>query len=193
MNILIIHGFNSGPGDKLITLEKEFPNDTVYCPQLNNDPINDYTLLQEFINNNTNIHIIGTSLGGFYTMLLAMNNNERDDLSFYMVNPLLKAYEFFTSNLNKSFKNHKNNFSFTISEEFILSLKNIQDNLLNNFYPHPNMYFYFGSLDTSIEHHHLIDKLYSFNKPINIKIDKQDHRFNDLSLIIKQIKENETI
>jgi predicted esterase YcpF (UPF0227 family) len=87
INILVIHGFNSGPGSKSETLKNHFPTTNIFTPQLSNKPIDDIDILQKFLDKNTNIHVVGTSLGGFYGLYLALTNQDRDDISFYIINP----------------------------------------------------------------------------------------------------------
>lgn len=193
MNILVIHGFNSGPGSKSEILQKNFPQSTVYSPQLNNEPLKDLEILQDFINNNKNIHIVGTSLGGFYTMHLAIFNHNRDDLSFYMINPSFTPYENFTPKLNQTFQNYKTNKPFTISENFLNELDTIQNYIHGHFNVYSNMYFYIGENDKTLNHKPLLRKLYLSFKPLNVFMSNQDHRHNDLTLVINQIKENLTI
>jgi predicted esterase YcpF (UPF0227 family) len=190
MNILVIHGFNSGPGNKSKILQSAFPQATVYSPQLNNEPFNDLALLQKFIEEHKDIHIVGTSLGGFYTMYLAIMNNDRDDLSFYIVNPSYTPYKNFAPKLNKTFQNYKTNKSFTVSENFINELDTLQFNLHELFSISPNMYFYFGKNDEVLNHEPLLNNIYSFFKPVNVFMSEQDHRHDDISEIIKQIQEN---
>jgi predicted esterase YcpF (UPF0227 family) len=190
MNILVIHGFNSGPGNKSEILQKSFPQSTVYSPQLNNEPFKDLRVLQDFISNNKNIHVVGTSLGGFYAMYLAIFSYNRDDLSFYIVNPSFTPYENFTPKLNQTFTNYKNNSTFTISEDFINELDTLQCHLYEQFDVYSNMYFYIGENDKTLNHKLLLNKLYSLDKPLNIFTSNQDHRHDDLTLVINQIKEN---
>jgi predicted esterase YcpF (UPF0227 family) len=190
MNILVIHGFNSGPGNKSKTLQDAFPQATIYSPQLNNKPIEDINTLQSFIENNKNIHVVGTSLGGFYTMYLAIMNNDRDDLSFYIVNPSYTPYENFASKLNQTFQNYKTNQSFTVSENFLNELDTLQFHLHELFTVYPNMYFYIGKNDIILNHKPLLNNIYSFFKPVNVFMSEQDHRHDDISEIIKQIQEN---
>jgi predicted esterase YcpF (UPF0227 family) len=100
INILVIHGFNSGPGNKSETLKNHFPHANVYTPQLSNKPIDDINILQEFLDKNTNVHVVGTSLGGFYGLYLALTNQGRDDISFYIINPSYTPYDNFKPRIN---------------------------------------------------------------------------------------------
>lgn len=196
MNIIVIHGFNSGPGKKSEILKNNFPDAKIFSPQLNNDPLSDIYTIQSYINKHKDIHIVGTSLGGFYTLYLSLikDNLQRDDLHFYSINPSIEPFDRFSPKLNQTFQNYKTKEKFTISEKFLGELKLLQDTIQEDFNPDPNMNFYFGLLDEVIDHAPTIKKLYSIaldhNTPINIFTDYQGHRYNDLSLVINSIKEN---
>jgi uncharacterized protein len=190
MNILVIHGFNSGPGEKSEKLKQAFPNAKIFTPQLQNEPLADIQYLQKFIKKHKDIHVIGTSLGGFYTMYLALMNSHRDDLAFYMINPAYTPYEHFSNKKNQIFYNHKSNLPFKIGENFLNEIDSLQFHLHECFNAYPNMYFYFGNNDEILNHQPLIQQLYGLFKPVNVFHSDQDHRHNDLNKIIKQIQEN---
>jgi uncharacterized protein len=190
MNILVIHGFNSGPGEKSEKLKQAFPNANVFTPQLRNEPQVDIQYLQRFIKEHKDIHVVGTSLGGFYTMYLALMNSDRDDLSFYILNPVYTPYEHFLLKKDQILYNHKSNIPFKISENFLDEINQLQYFLHECFNVYSNMYFYFGNKDEVLNHEPLIKNIYNFKKPVNIFMDEQDHRFADLKEVIKQIQEN---
>jgi len=193
-HILVIHGFNSGKGSKSDILEKAFPNCQIHSPQLQNDPVNDLIILQNYLNKYSDIHVVGTSLGGFYGLYLALINQHRDDLSFYLINPSYTPYDYFAGKLNQTFKNYKTNTEFVVDEYFVNQLKNFQnyihEQMKNIVY---NIYWFFGTKDTELDYQPLKNVLYSFNKPVNIFESEQDHRHEDLTQVIEQIKQNSII
>jgi predicted esterase YcpF (UPF0227 family) len=193
-NILVIHGFNSGPGRKSEILKQEFPNCNIFTPQLNNEPLYDLNILQEFIKENSDIHVVGTSLGGFYGMYLAYLNRHRDDLHFYIINPCYKPFEHFCPSLYQTFNNFKTNVSFMLTLDFLNTLYNFQYELTLNLDSNlSNLYFYFGKNDKVIDFTELKEKLYSFNHPVNILETDQDHRHENIEKIIEQIKLNSVL
>jgi hypothetical protein len=56
-----------------------------------------------------------------------------------------------------------------------------------------NIYWFFGTKDTELDYQPLKNVLYSFNKPVNIFESEQDHRHEDLTQVIEQIKQNSII
>jgi predicted esterase YcpF (UPF0227 family) len=193
-HILVIHGFNSGKGSKSDILEKAFPEYQIHSPQLQNGPINDLAILQSYLNRYSDIHVVGTSLGGFYGLYLALMNQHRDDLSFYLINPSYTPYDYFSKKLNQKFKNYKTNTEFIVNENFINQLKTTQtyihERIKNVIY---NIYWFFGTKDTELDHQPLKNILYSFNKPVNIFESEQDHRYENIEQVINQIKQNSVI
>ena len=73
MLIINLHGFNSGPGDKVVQLQKAFPGCDIIAPQLPYDPLQAIQVVIEILEkySKDEIHIIGTSLGAFYAMYLS--------------------------------------------------------------------------------------------------------------------------
>lgn len=189
MNILVIHGFNSAPGSKSKDLEKAFPNANVFSPQLTNQPLYDIGILNNFILSNKNIHVVGTSLGGFYTMCLSLSHKDRDDISFYIINPSYTPYNNFKFKVGEEFINYKLGNKFKINKAFVEELDILQNELHSSFINLPNMYYYFGNKDEVLNHDILKDKITS-SPPYNIFESDQDHRHEDISGIIKQIKIN---
>jgi predicted esterase YcpF (UPF0227 family) len=191
MNILVIHGFNSAPGSKSKDLELAFPNANIFSPQLTNNPFIDVSVLEDFIDNNRNIHVVGTSLGAFYTMYLAViHYQHREDISYYIINPSYTPYDNFKFKVGEEFTNYKTNSKFKVNDRFVNELNLLQDIVHSLFVNYPNMYFYFGDNDEVLNHDDLKDKIKSFKSPYNIFTSNQDHRHEDISSIISQIKIN---
>jgi len=189
-NILVIHGFNSGPGNKSIVLKNTLPYYNIYTPQLNNKPLEDLNHLQEYIDTHTNIHIVGTSLGGCYTMYLMINNQHRDDIFYYPINPSFTPYNNFKDKLNLEFKNYKNSLIFKVNDKFLKELELVQNEIhtkLDNF---ACVEYFIGLNDELLDHTLLLSKLKAFKGPLYIKESNQDHRHENLDSIIKSIKHN---
>ena len=189
MNILVIHGFNSAPGSKSKDLEKSFPNANVFSPQLTNQPLYDIGMLNNFISSHKNIHVVGTSLGGFYTMCLALANKNRDDISFYIINPSYTPYINFKFKVGEEFINYKLGNKFIVNSAFVEELNILQSELHSSFVNLPNMYYYFGNKDEVLNHDPLKTKI-KLSPPYNLFESDQDHRHENISSIISQIKIN---
>jgi predicted esterase YcpF (UPF0227 family) len=192
--ILVIHGFNSGKGDKSLKLEKAFPNCKVISPQLNNTPEKDILMLNEYLKSSNNIHVVGTSLGAFYALVLAALNKDKDNISYYLINPSINPGERFESKIGKEYLNYKNNTPFTVNENFVKELKLYSQFVDENFNEVLSVSSWFiGADDKEIDHSYLIQKLLSTTKPFKLFISSQDHRHEDISQVIKQIKQNSVL
>ncbi|NQY92929.1 MAG: esterase [Campylobacteraceae bacterium] len=91
--IIYIHGFaSSGFGGKATLFKKHYADD-IFCPTLSHIPalaINTLEqLIQIHLKNNEKIHLIGSSLGGFYAIYLANKYN----LKAVLINPAIFPYK----------------------------------------------------------------------------------------------------
>ena len=193
--ILYIHGFNSGPGDKVETFKEHFPDCEIISPQLPNSHFDSIDILSKIIDDNENIHIVGTSLGGYYGMILNHIYSQRDDILFYIINPMTNVKKFIKSKVGKEFTNYKTNETFTYDYGLGKELEVLNDGyegmrmtLDDVIYNHP--YFFIGNNDEVINHKKLIKKLKKSKKPYHIFEDNQDHRYSDLTKVIEIINKN---
>ncbi|MEC8886290.1 MAG: YqiA/YcfP family alpha/beta fold hydrolase [Pseudomonadota bacterium] len=85
--ILFIHGFASvGHGVKSLQLKQWFGND-VFAPDLNHRPLADLDDLSALIKKEKITTIVGSSLGGFYGLLLAI----QFPVKLVLINPALQS------------------------------------------------------------------------------------------------------
>lgn len=88
MRALYIHGFNSaGFGGKVNALRAHFGADKVINPSLPTQPQAAFALLDDLVGrlNGPDFFILGSSLGGFYSLNLAL----RHDVTTVLVNPAI--------------------------------------------------------------------------------------------------------
>ncbi len=188
--ILYIHGFNSGPGKKVDILKKEFPNFDVICPQLVGEPLKDIITLFNIVKLYPSIHIIGTSLGGFYAMLLNTLYNWRLETYFYIINPSINPEITLSKYLGKELENTITGEKYTLTEKFfdeITALKSHYHLFRCGF---SGVTFFIGTKDTTLNFNELLEKLNETGKPYNINYSDQDHRFENILPVISQIYQN---
>lgn len=179
--ILYIHGFNSGPGQKVTQLKAA--GFKVICPQLTNNVFQDLETLAQLIDNNTIKYVLGTSLGGYYAMVLSCVYQVP---YYYVINPSYKPFNTLQRFLNQPLTNYKTSATFTVTQKFLNDLKFIFPKLEG--VPMQSFNFYFGTKDKVLNCEELTTDLKALNKPLYFYFEKQDHRFQDLSLPIKHIK-----
>jgi len=118
--ILYIHGFASSANSKKVTiLKKKF--DDVIAFNLSPEPKIAIEQLETFIKkhqNQTQITLIGSSLGGFYAMYLSKKYN----LKTILVNPAIKPWDTLLQYENNEVKNYSTNEVFNFKAEFLEQL-----------------------------------------------------------------------
>ncbi|TCB76631.1 YqiA/YcfP family alpha/beta fold hydrolase [Acinetobacter sp. ANC 4173] len=95
MNIIYIHGFQSGPKSiKAQQLQQYCAQDdelTVHVPDLNMPPEHALQVLQDLVLAHQDVALVGSSLGGFYaTQLVA-----RYALPAVLINPAMRPWQLF--------------------------------------------------------------------------------------------------
>ena len=88
-NILYIHGFASvGVGQKSTQLQTLF-NTPVFAPNLNHRPLEDVALLKKMVKEQHITTVIGSSLGVFYGLLVAL----AQPVQLILINPAVRSPE----------------------------------------------------------------------------------------------------
>jgi len=88
--IMYIHGFgSSGASGKVKQLRSILPGTEIHAPSLSHHPIIDLTVLMETVKLNSIQSVVGSSLGGFYALLLAC----RFRLRLVLINPSLTPWK----------------------------------------------------------------------------------------------------
>ena len=130
--IILLHGFNSGPGEKeqqviawlqKYNLQKDY---TVIAPQLDNNPIEALRVLGNLIQDNYgDITIIGTSLGGFYANYLRACNLSKF-LKVHAINPSWNPSETLKREVGKVLVNFKTGIEWSIDEKYLNGIQHLQ-------------------------------------------------------------------
>jgi predicted esterase YcpF (UPF0227 family) len=125
MKVIYIHGFNSaGYGDKVNRLKEEFGSGNVIAPTLPYDPkeaVYQLEFLISHIKSAEPLLLVGTSLGGAYTIYLSY----KFDIPGVVINPTIKPYEDLKTQIGKQV-NYKTGEEYIFTEEHVEYLKNIQ-------------------------------------------------------------------
>lgn len=195
--ILSIHGFNSGPGDKSLQLQKQFPDCEVIAPQLPYDPLQAIDLLRGIIDEHieSDIHIVGTSLGAFYAMYLSMQYYGTINIYFYLINTSFEPHITLRRYEGKVITNYKTQEQFETTPLFFEQLKAFYI-LIKKGYSSNCIYssdYFIGTEDEVIDFTNFTDFLKSFEVPYRLQYSKQDHRFSDLSDVTKAIRYNSVL
>lgn len=193
--IINIHGFNSGPGQKVQELQIQFPDSiTIYAPQLSYEPEEAIEQLRSILDlyRGHQVHVVGTSLGGLYAMYLSTLYSDELFYYFYIINPSFTPYLTLTRHLGETVTNYKTQEQFTVTPKFIDKLRVIAQTMKANYTVQSvhNSSFFLATQDELLDFSETVLFIKSFKVPYRLSFHDQDHRFQDISAVIKAIKEN---
>lgn len=144
----------------------------------------DLQTLRDCVKTNNIQQIIGTSLGGYYGLILSQ---EFTNLKYHLINPSYKPYSSLIRFLNTTVKNYKKGETFYVNNQFLKELEEIKPTLIG--VPINNIYFYFGIQDEILNFDELLEDLKCLETPLNYYKEQQNHRFPDISIVLNNIKE----
>ncbi len=125
MKVIYIHGFNSaGYGNKVTKLREAFGAGNVIAPTLPYDTREAIKQLEFLVSNLKPVEpllLVGTSLGGAYTVYLSY----RYDVPGVAINPTIKPYEDLKTQIGKQI-NYKTEEEYIFTQEHVEFLKKIQ-------------------------------------------------------------------
>lgn len=192
--IISLHGFNSGPGQKAQYLTQQFPDCEVIAPQLPYDPRQALQLVRDIINQHdrSDIHIVGTSLGAFYAMCLSVMYNERNNITYYLINTSFEPHITLRRYQGKAISNYKTGEEFMAEDSLFVELGKMYD-AIEQYYNakciHSSNY-YIGTDDEVIDFTNFTHFIQSFEVPYRMYFSKQDHRYSDISDVAHKIGQN---
>ena len=181
--ILYIHGFNSGKGAKSQKLEALF--DEVICPELTNNPKKDLEMLKSIVRENNITHVVGTSLGGFYGMILA---TEFPYLQFHLINPSFEPWWTLNKFVNQEITNYATGKKETLMPYFVTELREIRPDIFKKQII-DRITFYVGTEDEVLNHSIWENEIIKNGFAVKIHKTKQDHRHADISQVLANVKE----
>lgn len=195
--IINLHGFNSGPGDKAVELAKQFPNCVVIAPQLPYDPSETIELIKEIIRGyeEDDIHIVGTSLGAFYAMVLSTIYSERMNIYYYLINTSFEPHITLRRYKSEVITNFKTSKQFETTPQFFTSLERMYDTIKLH-YKGSCIYssnYFIGTEDEMLDFKNFTDFIRSFNVPYKIHYSKQNHRFSNIADVVRAIRYNSAL
>lgn len=152
--ILYIHGIGStGGGNTVDRIRKTFTNVIVDSPEIPTMPKEAFKLIEKMVTENHYDIIIGTSLGGFYAMMIS-------GIPKILINPAMKAVEDIPNAIgygeHEYLRERKSGEkTYIINDNYVDELKYLEDRFFNEWID--NEYIYettaiFGTNDTLISH-----------------------------------------
>jgi predicted esterase YcpF (UPF0227 family) len=193
--IINIHGFNSGPGQKAVELSIQFPDSVlIHAPQLSYQPEKAIEHLRTILDlyKGHEVHIVGTSLGGFYAMYLSTVYCDQISYYFYIINPSFTPHLTLTRHNGETVTNYKTQEQFKVTYEFLNELRTIYQAMIQNYTAQSinSSSFFLSTQDELLDFKEVIMFIRSFEVPYRLSYSQQDHRFQDISDVVRAIKEN---
>lgn len=184
MKVIYIHGFNSaGYGEKVNHLKNFFGSENVISINLPYDPQKAISLLEFLIRNIKNeepLLLVGTSLGGAYTLYLSY----KFDLPGVIINPSIKPSEDLKSQVGRQ-KNYKTEEEYEFTEEHVNFLKKIEIPIYELQKIKDKLYIYLDEEDELLDSR----KTAQFFEGFYVKIfPGGDHRFQHMKELLEDLK-----
>lgn len=156
-NILYVHGFASSMNSSTAyNLKNEFPEYNIHVIEVNHFANESISKIENYIKNNNITTVIGTSLGGFYTLHL----NSTIKVNRIVINPALNPStdlkRFLGVNKYLSKRNDK-------QSEFILTQENLNEFNKIEKEPVVNAYCFYSNTDELISYQDEYKKLFGNN------------------------------
>jgi predicted esterase YcpF (UPF0227 family) len=188
--IISLHGFGSSPGNKAEFLRNN-TDCIVEAPHLPVNTAEAIQIIRSLLDKHKgkHIHIVGTSLGGFYVLYVSLLHQDTATY-FHLINAPLTPHLVLGHHAGKTIANFKTGEQQYVSPDFIQSLEEMSNEIQKNVHPEvlKRMFLYLGTLDDVVDGEMLIQFLSRFHEPLQVVREEQDHRFGDLSCVVERIK-----
>ena len=193
--ILLLHGFNSAPGNKESVIKEWLKNNglsneiEVIAPQLNYSPNEAVKQIAKLIQDNYgNIFVIGTSLGGFYANYVRAINPS-DDIKVHSLNPSWSPSITLKKEVNQSQINFKTQENWFFTETFLNYISNFEKKCKEELkqYHGNNYTLHLANSDELLSFSEML--AYLENKvPHQLYYYDTDHRFGTVVEMLENIK-----
>ena len=190
MKIFYVHGIGSaGGGNTVRMLKEKYPTFEIISPDIPVDPIEAFEFVKENVKDCD--MIIGTSLGGFYTMMV-------HGIPKILINPAMNADETVENVIglgtHEFLKNRKNGeTTYTVDREFVDKLTFLKNRFFNEWLDEEYTFETYGLFGTEDDVTNCQDIFKKYYRTENMTTAKFGHRIteevfnNDLTEIIDNI------
>jgi predicted esterase YcpF (UPF0227 family) len=200
--ILLLHGFNSAPGKKSKQIQEFLKENNLkneyelIAPKLSGEPRSAIGEINRIIRSNKSlkVHLIGTSLGGFYANYFRAKFKE-DFLTVHAINPSWNPSDSLKLYKNKELKNLKTQEKWTFKSNYLEQCKEFEGFIKKNISipPHKKYYIHISKHDEVLN----FDKMFDFMEINKVPFQKTeyetDHRFNKIKEVMKIITDKKCV
>ena len=199
--IILLHGFNSAPGKKSKQIQEFLKENNLkheyelIIPKMSGEPRSAIREINKIIRSNKGIkvHLIGTSLGGFYANYFRAKFKE-DFLIVHAINPSWNPSESLRLYKNKELKNLKTKEKWTFKNKYIEQLIEFEGFIKKyiSIPPHKDYYIHISKHDELLN----FDKMFDFMEINKLPFQKTeyetDHRFDKIKELMKIITDKKS-
>lgn len=178
--IIYVHGFGSSArGSKAIAFKKHYEAMGVkyFAPSLSYIPDLAIETLSWLCENLENVKLIGSSLGGYYSLFLAKKYN----LKAVLLNPAVYAYERLAEGVGKNIPSFYDDSSFLWTQTHLCSLQNYDTKEVNE-----NMLFLLQKGDELLDYN---DSFKKYKNPRAIVEEGGSHSYDNIESKFELIDE----
>jgi predicted esterase YcpF (UPF0227 family) len=192
--IILLHGFNSAPGKKSKQIQEFLKENNLkheyelIIPKMSGEPRSAIREINKIIRSNKGIkvHLIGTSLGGFYANYFRAKFKE-DFLIVHAINPSWNPSESLRLYKNKELKNLKTKEKWIFKNKYIEQLIEFEGFIKKyiSIPPHKDYYIHISKHDELLN----FEKMFNFMEINKVPFQKTeyetDHRFDKIKEVMK--------
>ena len=182
MLFIYLHGFNSdGEGWKAAALRRQFPEATVWAPDLPADPLQVTQIIADYLEGrSTDAVLVGTSLGGFY----AYWASARFGYPALLFNPSLRPHETLAGRGIGQFMTWTKGRDYHFKEEYLSVLEQLR--AVAEAGSCADLLQFFLATDDDVLNHHAIPLL--FPKAKIRWYEQAGHGFSKFEKVLKELK-----
>jgi uncharacterized protein len=194
--IILLHGFNSAPGNKAQVIEqylqeKQLEDDyLLIAPQLPTEPLKAIREINQLIRQHKSgkVYVMGTSLGGFYANYFRAKFMD-EHVIVHAINPSWNPSVTLKRALNQELTNFKTNEKWFFQQEYIDQLKDLEDFVIENLknYKGDNYSLHLAENDELLDFSGLLSYLQKEQVAHKIYHYDTNHRFEKMEELIKLI------
>jgi predicted esterase YcpF (UPF0227 family) len=194
--ILLLHGFNSAPGNKESIIRNWLNTNNlsdsinVVAPQLPYSPNEAIKLIGSLIQEHYgNLVVIGTSLGGFYANYIRAIN-QTNAIKVNAINPSWSPSASLKKNINQAQENLKTGERWLFTEAYLNYLANFEHKLKDELkqYRGANYSIHLGEQDELLSFTEMVEYLNENKVPFQQYNYPTDHRFGTVEELLENIK-----
>lgn len=194
--IILLHGFNSAPGNKGQAIEeylfeKQIEDDyLLIAPQLDVEPRKAIRQVNQLIRQHQTgkVYVIGTSLGGFYANYFRAKFKD-ESVIVHAINPSWNPSQTLLQNLNKELENFKTHEKWIFKQEYLDQLTEFETFVEDGLKNYKGKYYslHLANNDELLDFSGLLSYLQKEQVPHKIYHYDTNHRFEKMEELIKLI------